>query len=65
MPDCGDNGCRYAKKKIGVRTNGGCTCDRCVVCGKSIWPNVPYAKHRDWCTTPDWVPEHLKTSQDK
>ncbi len=25
-PDCGDNSCRYAVKRGGMRTNGGCTC---------------------------------------
>lgn len=24
--DCGDNSCRYASKKSGMRTNGGCRC---------------------------------------
>ena len=24
--DCGDNSCNYAKKKGGMRTNGGCRC---------------------------------------
>lgn len=24
--DCGDNSCQYAKKKGGMRTNGGCRC---------------------------------------
>ena len=24
--DCGDNSCMYAKKKGGMRTNGGCRC---------------------------------------
>lgn len=26
--DCGDNSCFYALKKGGMRTNGGCRCDR-------------------------------------
>lgn len=25
-PDCGDNSCEFAKKKGGMRTNGGCRC---------------------------------------
>lgn len=25
-PDCGDNSCRFAKKRGGMRTNGGCGC---------------------------------------
>ncbi len=25
-PDCGDNSCRFAKKRGGMRTNGGCRC---------------------------------------
>ena len=25
-PDCGDNGCYFAKDKGGMRTNGGCRC---------------------------------------
>ena len=24
--DCGDNSCRFAKNKSGMRTNGGCRC---------------------------------------
>jgi hypothetical protein len=24
--DCGDNSCRYATNKTGMRTNGGCRC---------------------------------------
>lgn len=24
--DCGDNSCKYAKEKTGMRTNGGCRC---------------------------------------
>lgn len=24
--DCGDNSCRFAKNKTGMRTNGGCRC---------------------------------------
>ncbi len=27
-PDCGDNSCRFALKKEGMRTNGGCRCMR-------------------------------------
>ena len=27
-PDCGDNSCRYAVTKGGMRTNGGCRCMR-------------------------------------
>lgn len=27
-PDCGDNSCRFAKSKGGMRTNGGCRCYR-------------------------------------
>lgn len=26
--DCGDNSCRYAKSKSGMRTNGGCRCKK-------------------------------------
>lgn len=26
MFDCGDNSCRFAKNKTGMRTNGGCRC---------------------------------------
>ena len=25
-PDCGDNSCRFAVKRGGMRTNGGCRC---------------------------------------
>ena len=26
--DCGDNSCKYATDKTGMRTNGGCRCSR-------------------------------------
>lgn len=26
VPDCGDNGCQFAPKRGGMRTNGGCRC---------------------------------------
>jgi len=26
--DCGDHSCKYAKLKLGMRTNGGCRCAR-------------------------------------
>lgn len=26
LPDCGDNSCRFATKRGGMRTNGGCSC---------------------------------------
>lgn len=32
--DCGDNSCRYAKVKTGMRTNGGCRCEQKVQEGK-------------------------------
>ena len=43
--DCGDNGCLYAKKRTGMRTNGGCTCDECPTCGA----NLRIRRHRDGC----------------
>lgn len=56
MPDCGDNSCRYATNKGGMRTNGGCSCDECPECGVSIRP--PF-KHRTWCKQRGWIPEHV------
>lgn len=53
--DCGDSSCRYATKKGGMRTNGGCSCDDCLECGASI--RLPF-KHRAWCKQPNWVPPH-------
>lgn len=61
MPDCGDNSCRYATNRGGMRTNGGCSCDDCPECGASIRPPL---KHRTWCKQPSWTPAHLKDSRD-
>ncbi len=44
--DCGDNSCRYAKNKGGMRTNGGCRCDTCPECGAGS-KVVP---HWTWCS---------------
>lgn len=57
MPDCGDNSCRYAVKRTGMRTNGGCRCDECSLCGAHIRPTYP-GWHRQWCKMPGWVPPH-------
>lgn len=57
MPDCGDNSCRYATQRGGMRTNGGCRCDQCPSCGAPIRTTRP---HRAWCPTPKWVPEHQR-----
>jgi hypothetical protein len=57
MPDCGDNSCRYANPKSGMRTNGGCRCDDCSDCGESIRPGRPVG-HRKWCNQTGWVPRH-------
>jgi hypothetical protein len=57
MPDCGDNSCLYATKRTGMRTNAGCRCDACPVCGIYIRP--PHMRpHREWCSQPEWIPEH-------
>lgn len=55
--DCGDNSCLYAKKKTGMRTNGGCSCDECPTCGGHVRPGRPRT-HYKWCPNQDWVPEH-------
>lgn len=34
-PDCGDNSCRFATTKGGMRTNGGCRCIKDVREGKT------------------------------
>ena len=57
MPDCGDNSCRYAPQHGGMRTNGGCRCDQCPECGAHIRVS---RRHRAWCPTPEWVPEHQR-----
>lgn len=57
MPDCGDSSCRYAEKKTGMRTNGGCKCDECYHCGAHIRPNSPQW-HRQWCKMQAWIPPH-------
>ena len=55
MTDCGDNSCKYATKKGGMRTNGGCRCDCCPTCGQFISKlNIKAREHRPWCTTPEW-----------
>ena len=56
-PDCGDNSCLYAVNRGGMRTNGGCRCDSCEACGRSIRPTRPVGHHA-WCPTPEWVPAH-------
>jgi len=57
-PDCGDNSCRYAPSKGGMRTNAGCICDDCPECGKTILPIIRSNQHRPWCPCPSWVPPH-------
>jgi len=57
VADCMDNSCMYAKKDGGMRTNGGCRCDKCPTCGAFIRPGRP---HRDWCPASDWIPPHLR-----
>jgi hypothetical protein len=34
--DCGDNSCRYATTKGGMRTNGGCRCTRSTVMAQYV-----------------------------
>lgn len=62
-PDCGDNSCRYASHRGGMRTNGGCRCDNCPVCGMAIHPRFPHRKHRVHCTQPEWIPEHHRKQE--
>jgi hypothetical protein len=57
VADCMDNSCTYAKKDGGMRTNGGCRCDKCPTCGAFIRPGRP---HRGWCSASDWIPPHLR-----
>jgi hypothetical protein len=57
-PDCGDSSCLYAKERKGMRTNGGCRCDMCPVCGGYIRPQARHLAHHSWCTQPEWIPEH-------
>lgn len=47
----------YAKKRKGMRTNGGCRCDCCPHCGAHIKPTSPQY-HRDWCKMKAWIPPH-------
>jgi hypothetical protein len=56
-PDCGDNSCLYAPSKGGMRTNGGCRCDNCPVCGGAVRPERPVT-HFGWCTQQKWIPDH-------
>lgn len=63
MPDCGDSSCLYAPlPRTGMRTNGGCRCDDCPECGAKIRRAVillgVVGPHRQWCSQPDWIPEH-------
>lgn len=61
MPDCGDNSCRYANPRNGMRTNGGCRCDRCEMCNRDIRPESSVG-HRDSCPQKDWIPVHHRKS---
>lgn len=50
--DCGDNSCRYAPKpRGGMRTNGGCRCDSCPMCGQHLRFG---REHREWCSDKTW-----------
>lgn len=51
MTDCGDNSCRYATRKGGMRTNGGCRCDECRSCGAHL---RRWRTHLPKCKTPEW-----------
>ena len=66
MPDCGSNSCKYATTRAGMRTNsdqGLCIgCDNCETCGVPIRSG---RKHREWCSTPDWVPAHHRLEEEK
>jgi hypothetical protein len=54
MDGCYDSGCPYSPKG-GMRTNGGCKCDMCPMCGAGFHRARPGAKHKDWCTDKEWV----------
>jgi hypothetical protein len=59
MPDCGDSSCRYkGRGPGGMRTNGGCTCDRCPLCSVMVRPKRPVT-HHDECPMKNWIPKHL------
>ena len=62
MPDCGSNSCKYAvdRRDGMMRTNSGCGCDNCETCGVPIRSG---RKHREWCSTPDWVPAHHRLEE--
>ena len=62
-PDCGDNSCLYARREGGQRTNGGCHCDDCPVCGGAVRPGRPVG-HRKWCHRQEWVPPHHQPRKD-
>lgn len=55
--DCGDNSCKYAKAKGGMRTNAGCRCDECPFCGSHLG-GITRLRHKPWC---EWLPrfKHL------
>ena len=65
MPDCGDNSCLYAPKpRRGMRTNGGCRCDRCPACTADIRPGRPVG-HYVSCPQQEWVPEHHRATYEE
>lgn len=59
-PDCGDSSCLYAERRGGMRTNGGCSCDKCPECDGVIRPGYP-GEHRRWCTMRLWLPLHHRS----
>lgn len=55
--DCGDGACKYAPKKMGMRTNGGCVCDECPTCGVHFTEaRKAHTFHRVWCGDEEWKP---------
>jgi hypothetical protein len=61
-PDCGDNSCKYAPRKGGMRTNHGCRCDDCPTCGGAVRPGR-LVGHYGWCPRQSWVPDHHRAAK--
>jgi hypothetical protein len=64
VTDCGASGCRYRdrSKPGGMRPVRDCQCDVCPVCGGVVRPGRPVT-HYEWCSQPEWVPEHQRTQE--
>jgi hypothetical protein len=59
MPDCGDNSCKYAINKTGMRTNAGCRCGECPGCGRHLDGLIK--EHHHWCASKEWKPPSKET----